>query len=77
MQPLSSAVSLGKELYNTNSPSASPLTKLSAYVYVCQVYLPRLLFEGGVYFTQSFRLCSYYSMAVTIQGQYLFEEIQY
>ena len=25
-QPLSSAVSLGKELYNTNSPSASPVT---------------------------------------------------
>ena len=26
MQPLSSAVSRGKELYNTNSPSASPVT---------------------------------------------------
>ena len=26
MQPLSSAVSHGKELYNTNSPSASPVT---------------------------------------------------
>ena len=26
MQPLSSAFSHGKELYNTNSPSASPVT---------------------------------------------------
>ena len=29
--------------------------------------LARLLFEGGVYFAQSFRLCSYYSRAATIQ----------
>ena len=31
-----------------------------------------LLFDGGVYFTQSFRLCGYYW---TIQGQRLFTEI--
>ena len=43
----------------------------------------QLLFEGGVYFAQSFRLCSYYSRAafilprasgyaVTIRGRHLF-----
>ena len=38
---------------------------------------PQLLFKGGVYFTQSFRLCSYYLRAVTIRGRRLFEEIRY
>ena len=47
MQPLSSAVSHGKELYNTNSPSASSVTVMFTYVCVCHVLL-RLLFEGGV-----------------------------
>ena len=46
----------------------------------------RLLFEGGVYFTQSSQLCGYYSRVVfislrapncaaTIRGWYLIEEI--
>ena len=29
------------------------------------IYQPWLLFEGGVYFAQSFRLCGYYSKAVS------------
>ena len=31
------------------------------------IYQPWLLFEGGVYFAQSFRLCGYYSKVVSDQ----------
>ena len=47
-QPLSSAVSHGKEWYNTKSPSASPVTVVVRNVCV----LLRLLFEGRVYFVR-------------------------
>ena len=39
-QPLSSAVSHGKELYNKNSPSASPVT-LVRIIRIC-VHVPRV-----------------------------------
>ena len=79
-QPLSSAISLGEELYNTNSPSASPLTVILNYPHTCACALytkPWLLFEGGVYFDQSFQFCCYYSIAATIREWrwHLFEVI--
>ena len=40
MQPLSSAVSHGNELYNTNSPSASPVTVIRI-IHIC-VRVPRV-----------------------------------
>ena len=40
MQPLSSAVSHEKELYNTNGPSASPVTVVRI-IHVC-VHVPRV-----------------------------------
>ena len=35
--------------------------------YMCATYTGHMLFEGNVYFTQSFQLCSYYSRSSSIQ----------
>ena len=40
---------------------------------MCHVYQSRLLFEGSVYFIQSFWLYGYYSRVATIQELCLFE----
>ena len=44
--------------------SPMTITKFTCGVY--RVYQPWLLFEGAIYFTQSFQLCSYYSKAIAI-----------
>ena len=46
---LSVLLSAMEELYNTNSPSASPVSSSELFTYVCVCcVLLRLLFEGGV-----------------------------
>ena len=51
------------------------MTMTTTMTYVCATYTSCMLFEGGVYFTQSFQLCSYYLRVATIQGYHLFKEI--
>ena len=53
-----------------NSPSASLVTVVRNYLQSCSctAYTScELLFEGGVYFAQSFQLCGDYSRAVSIR----------
>ena len=65
--------------HKINSPSASVVTVIRNYSQRCShgtyTSCMRLLFEGSVYFVQSFQLCSYYLSTVTIQARHLFEEI--
>ena len=61
-RPLSPAVSRGNKLYNTLCPSTS--LRCTCIRVMHHVYQPQLLFTS----LKAFRLCGYYSRAVSIQG---------
>ena len=96
------SLSVLNDSYNTNSLGASVLTVVRNYSHTCahaestiwrwclfrsELPIVQLLFEGGVYFVQSFRLCGYCSRVVfisfrasncaaTIWGRLLFEGVK-
>ena len=73
MQPLTSAVSHGKELYNTNSPNTSLVTIVFANMCMCRVLL-RLLVQSKKYgiITMAFTAVAVYQEPLRGEGQELF-----